>query len=333
MKILVTGSAGYIGGTFSFEALKRGHEIIGIDNFSNSNDRIPKVLEEKFKNTFSFSEIDLAHEPEKINILMEASDPDVVIHFAGLKAVGESENQPILYWENNLLSSINLLGAMKKTNKSKIVFSSSATVYGSTDVQPINEASQIQSMSTYGSTKIAIEQLLDDAAKAKIADVISLRHFNPVGAHKEKIIFENPFDSPNNLMPRIIRVGLSIDEKISIFGDDYDTRDGTGERDYIHVMDLVDGHFAAIEYVMKSSGSIKVNLGTGKSTTVKELIKTFEDANEMIIPHTIAPRRQGDVGSCYANASLAKKLLGWEAKHSLEEMCKDAWEAVKNESQ
>ena len=332
MKILVTGSAGYIGGTFSFEALKRGHEIIGIDNFSNSNDRIPKVLEEKFENTFSFSQIDLAHEPEKINILMEASDPDVVIHFAGLKAVGESEDQPILYWENNLLSSINLLAAMKKNNKSKIVFSSSATVYGSTDVQPINETSQIQSMSTYGSTKIAIEQLLDDAAKANIVDAISLRYFNPVGAHKEKIIFENPFDSPNNLMPRIIRVGLAIDEKIHIFGDDYDTKDGTGERDYIHVMDLVDGHFAAIEYVMKSSGSIKVNLGTGKSTTVKELIKTFEDINEMIIPHTIAPRRQGDVGACYADASLAKKLLGWEAQHSLEEMCKDAWEAVKNES-
>ena len=332
MKILVTGSAGYIGGTFSFEALKNGHEIIGIDNFSNSNYKVPKILKKNFKDKFVFEEIDLAKEPSKLNSLVENSDPDVVIHFAGLKAVEKSEYEPILYWENNLLSSINLLSAMKKTNTSKIVFSSSATVYGSTDVQPINEISQIQSMSTYGSTKIAIEQLLDDAAKAQIADVISLRYFNPVGAHKEKIIFENPFDSPNNLMPRIIRVGLSIDEKISIYGDDYDTRDGTGERDYIHVMDLVDGHFAAIEYVMKSSGTIKVNLGTGKSTTVKELIKTFEDVNEMTIPHRIAPRRQGDVGSCYADASLANKLLGWEAKHSLEEMCKDAWEAVKNES-
>ena len=332
MKILVTGSAGYIGGTFSFEALKKGHEIIGIDNFSNSNERIPKILEEKFKSMFSFSQIDLAHEPEKINVLIEASNPDVVIHFAGLKAVGESEDQPIMYWENNLLSSINLLAAMKKNNKNKIVFSSSATVYGSTDIQPINESSKIQSMSTYGSTKIAIEQLLDDVAKANVVDVVSLRYFNPVGAHKEKIIFENPFDSPNNLMPRILRVGLLIDEKISIFGDDYDTRDGTGERDYIHVMDLVDGHFSAIEYVMNSSGSKKVNLGTGKSTTVKELIKTFEDVNEIIIPHSIAPRRQGDVGSCYADASLAKKLFGWEAKHTLEEMCKDAWEAVKNES-
>ena len=332
MKILVTGSAGYIGGTFSFEALKKGHEIIGIDNFSNSNERIPKILEEKFKSMFSFSQIDLAHEPEKINVLIEASNPDVAIHFAGLKAVGESEDQPIMYWENNLLSSINLLAAMKKNNKNKIVFSSSATVYGSTDIQPINESSKIQSMSTYGSTKIAIEQLLDDVAKANVVDVVSLRYFNPVGAHKEKIIFENPFDSPNNLMPRILRVGLLIDEKISIFGDDYDTRDGTGERDYIHVMDLVDGHFSAIEYVMNSSGSKKVNLGTGKSTTVKELIKTFEDVNEIIIPHSIAPRRQGDVGSCYADASLAKKLFGWEAKHTLEEMCKDAWEAVKNES-
>ena len=331
MKILVTGSAGYIGGTFSFEALKKGHEVIGVDNFSNSNEKIPNVLKEKFKDDFSFSQIDLAHEPEKINSLMEVSKPDIVVHFAGLKAVGESEVEPILYWENNLLSSINLLVAMKQTNKSKLVFSSSATVYGSTNIQPINESSQIQSMSAYGSTKIAIEQLLDDAAKAKIVDVISLRYFNPVGAHKEKIIFENPFDSPNNLMPRIIRVALSIDEKISIFGDDYDTIDGTGERDYIHVMDLVDGHFSAIEYVMKNSGSMKVNLGTGKSTTVKELIKAFEDVNETKIPYKITKRRQGDVGSCYADASLAKKLFGWEAKHTLEEMCRDTWEAIQND--
>ena len=332
MKILVTGSAGYIGGTFSFEALKNGHEIIGIDNFSNSNYKVPEILNENFKDKFVFEEIDLAKEPSKLNSLIENSDPDVVIHFAGLKAVEESEDEPILYWNNNLLSSINLLVAMKQNNKNKIVFSSSATVYGSTDIQPISESSIIQSMSTYGSTKIAIEQLFHDASKADIVDVVSLRYFNPVGAHKEKIIFENPYDSPNNLMPRIIRVGLSIDEEISIFGDDYDTRDGTGERDYIHVMDLVDGHFAAIEYVMKSSGSTKVNLGTGTSTTVKELIKTFEDVNGMIIPHKITVRRKGDVGSCYADVTLAKKLLGWEAKHTLEEMCKDAWEAVKNES-
>ena len=332
MKILVTGSAGYIGGTFSFEALKNGHEIIGIDNFSNSNYKVPKILNENFKDKFVFEEIDLAKEPSKLNSLIENCDPDVVIHFAGLKAVEESEDEPILYWNNNLLSSINLLVAMKQNNKNKIVFSSSATVYGSTDIQPISESSIVQSMSTYGSTKIAIEQLFHDASKADIVDVVSLRYFNPVGAHKEKIIFENPYDSPNNLMPRIIRVGISIDEEISIFGDDYDTRDGTGERDYIHVMDLVDGHFAAIEHVMKSSGSTKVNLGTGTSTTVKELIKTFEDVNGMIIPHKIAVRRKGDVGSCYADVSLAKKLLGWEAKHTLEEMCKDAWEAVKNES-
>lgn len=332
MKILVTGSAGYIGGTFSYEALKNDHEIIGVDNFINSNYKIPRILKEFSNNKFVFEEIDLAKEPAKINSLIKTTNPDIVIHFAGLKAVGESEEKPILYWENNLLSSINLLAAMEQANITKIVFSSSATVYDSSNVQPISESSQIQSMSTYGSTKIAIEQLLDDAARADIVDAISLRYFNPVGAHKEKIIFENSFDSPNNLMPRIIRVGLAIDEKISIFGDDYETRDGTGERDYIHVMDLVDGHFAAIEYVMKSSGSIKVNLGTGKSTSVKELIRTFENVNEMKISQIIAPRRQGDVGSCYADASLAKKLLGWQAKHSLEEMCKDAWEAVKNES-
>ena len=332
MKILVTGSAGYIGGTFSFEAMKNGHEIIGVDNFINSNYKTPEILDQYFKGKFIFEEIDLAKEPAKINALIKKSNPDVVIHFAGLKAVGESEEKPILYWKNNLLSSINLLVAMKKNKKNKIVFSSSATVYGSTDIQPISESAQIQSMSTYGSTKISIEQLFDDAAKAQIVDVVSLRYFNPVGAHKEKMIFENPFDSPNNLMPRIIRVGLSIDKGLSVFGNDYDTRDGTGERDYIHVLDLVDGHFSAIEYVIKNSGSIKVNLGTGKSTTVKELIKTFEDVNKIKIPFAIAPRRQGDVGSCYADASLAKKLLGWEANYSLEEMCKDAWEAVKNES-
>lgn len=331
MKMLVTGSAGYIGGTFSFEALKNGHEVIGVDNFSNSNDKVPKILNEHFKDKFIFEEIDLAKEPSKLNALIKNSDPDIAIHFAGLKVVGDSEDKPILYWENNLFSSINLLAAMKQNNKKKIVFSSSATVYGSTDIQPINESSKIQPMSTYGSTKVAIEQLFDDASKAEILDVISLRYFNPVGAHKEKYIFENPYDSPNNLMPRIIRVGLSIDEKISLFGDDYDTRDGTGERDYIHIMDLVDGHFAAIEYVMKSRGSAKVNLGTGQSTTVKELIKAFEDANKITIPFSVACRRKGDVGLCYADVSLAKRLLGWEAKHTIEEMCKDAWGAVQND--
>ncbi len=329
MKILVTGAAGYIGGTFAFEALKKGYKVFGLDNFSNSTDFVPSILSRKFKKNWVFTELDLVHHKAETIEFFNQAKPDVVIHFAGLKAVGESEIQPIWYWENNLISSINLLKCMKATGVKKLVFSSSATVYGDAKQQPITETQPTKSLSSYGSTKIAIEQLIYDACKSKNMNAVCLRYFNPVGAHEENIIFESPLGEPNNLMPRIVRVGLGIDKKIKIFGHDYSTSDKTAERDYIHISDLVDGHFAGVQYLAKMSGCHSVNLGTGKPTSVLELINAFQQHNNIEIPFEFCNRRLGDVETCYANPTLAESLLGWRAKYGLDLMCKSAWGAVK----
>jgi UDP-glucose 4-epimerase len=330
MKILVTGGAGYIGGTFAYEALKKNHNVLALDNFSNSKPEQIKKLKSIFDNKFSFYEIDLSIQSDELCKCFKEFKPDVVVHFAGLKAVGESQNNPIKYWDNNVVSSINLLKAMAKNNTKKLIFSSSATVYGDSKLQPIPEAAEIKSMSVYGSTKIAIERMFSEVASRGEIDVVSLRYFNPVGAHKEKIIFENPFDFPNNLMPRIIRVALGIDEKLEIFGDDYETKDGSGERDYIHILDLINGHFSAIDYILDHSGESVFNLGTGTSTSVFELIKTFESVNSLKIPYKISKRRAGDVARCYADPSLALEKLNWQTEYNLNEMCIDAWLGVKD---
>jgi UDP-glucose 4-epimerase len=330
MKILVTGGAGYIGGTFAYEALKKNHNVLALDNFSNSKPEQIKKLKSIFDNKFSFYEIDLSIQSDELSKCFKEFKPDVVVHFAGLKAVGESQNNPIKYWDNNVVSSINLLKAMAKNNTKKLIFSSSATVYGDSKLQPIPEAAEIKSMSVYGSTKIAIERMFSEVASRGEIDVVSLRYFNPVGAHKEKIIFENPFDFPNNLMPRIIRVALGIDEKLEIFGDDYETKDGSGERDYIHILDLINGHFSAIDYILDHSGESVFNLGTGTSTSVFELIKTFESVNSLKIPYKISKRRAGDVARCYADPSLALEKLNWQTEYNLNEMCIDAWLGVKD---
>ena len=330
MKILVTGGAGYIGGTFAYEALKKNHNVLALDNFSNSKPEQIKKLKSIFDNKFSFYEIDLSIQSDELSKCFKEFKPDVVVHFAGLKAVGESQNNPIKYWDNNVVSSINLLKAMAKNNTKKLIFSSSATVYGDSKLQPIPEAAEIKSMSVYGSTKIAIERMFTEVASRGEIDVVSLRYFNPVGAHKEKIIFENPFDFPNNLMPRIIRVALGIDEKLEIFGDDYETKDGSGERDYIHILDLINGHFSAIDYILDHSGESVFNLGTGTSTSVFELIKTFESVNSLKIPYKISKRRAGDVARCYADPSLALEKLNWQTEYNLNEMCIDAWLGVKD---
>ena len=224
MKILVTGGAGYIGGTFSYEALKNNHNVLALDNFSNSKPEQIKKLKSIFNKNFSFHEMDLSIQTMSYLSVLKEFKPDVVVHFAGLKAVGESQSNPIKYWDNNVVSSINLLKAMAENSIKKLIFSSSATVYGDSKLQPIPETADIKSMSVYGSTKIVIERMFSEAASIGKIDVVSLRYFNPVGAHKEKIIFENPFDFPNNLMPRIIRVALGIDEKLEIYGDDYKQR-------------------------------------------------------------------------------------------------------------
>ena len=330
MKILVTGGAGYIGGTFAYEALKNNHKVLALDNFSNSKPEQIDNLKNIFEKNFEFCEIDLSIQSEQLSNCIKEFKPDVIVHFAGLKAVGESQNHPIKYWNNNVVSSINLIRAMAHNEVKKLIFSSSATVYGDSDQQPIPETAEIKSMSVYGSTKIAVERMFSEAARVGVIDVVSLRYFNPVGAHKEKIIYENPFDFPNNLMPRIIRVALGIDEELQIFGDDYETRDGSGERDYIHILDLIAGHFSAIEFILKNNGESIFNLGTGVSTSVYELIKTFESTNSIKIPYKICNRRAGDVAKCYADPKLALNELNWQAEYDLNEMCKDAWLGVKD---
>ena len=329
MNILVTGGAGYIGGTFAYEALKNNHNVLALDNFSNSKPEQIKKLKSIFKKNFSFNEIDLSIQSNELSECLREFKPDVVVHFAGLKSVGESQSNPIKYWDNNVVSSINLLKAMAENSIKKLIFSSSATVYGDSKLQPIPETADIKSMSVYGSTKIVIERMFSEAASIGKIDIVSLRYFNPVGAHKEKIIFENPFDFPNNLMPRIIRVALGIDEKLEIYGDDYDTKDGSGERDYIHILDLINGHFSAINYILEHNGESVFNLGTGTCTSVFELIKTFESVNSLKIPYKISKRRAGDVARCYADPSLALKKLNWQTEYNLSDMCMDAWLGVK----
>ena len=330
MKILVTGGAGYIGGTFSYEALKKNHKVLALDNFSNSKPEQIEKLKRNFKKNFEFNEMDLSLQSEELSKCFRRFKPDAVVHFAGLKAVGESQNNPIKYWDNNLTSSVNLIKAMAENKIKKLIFSSSATVYGDSKFQPIPETAEIKSMSVYGSTKIAIENMFSEAAKEGIIDVVSLRYFNPVGSHKEKLICEDPLNSPNNLMPRIIRVALGIDKELKIYGNDYQTKDGSGERDYIHILDLIDGHFSAIDFIFKTHGEKIFNLGTGKSTSVIELIKTFELVNSIEIPFKITKRRSGDVAICYADPSLAKEVLDWQAKYNLSDMCRDAWVGVKD---
>ena len=330
MNLLVSGCAGYIGSTFCYEAVKRGYKVIGVDNFINGKKQNISALSSNFGEKFSFLEDDLSNYTSlKLEKFLKDIEIDAAVHFAGLKAVGESEDKPIVYWRNNLDSSINLIDILSKNGVKKFIFSSSATVYGDAASQPITERNKIQSTSTYGSTKIAIEQLLMDCARAEILDVVSLRYFNPVGSHQERDIYENPFDMPNNLMPRIVRVALGLEKKLQIFGNDYDTRDGTGERDFIHIEDLIEGHFKALEYIKNNEGFEAFNLGTGKGITVSEIISCFEEVNKIKIPYEYSERRLGDIARCFADPTKAKKLLGWCAEKNLEDMCIDSWEAAR----
>lgn len=326
--IIVTGATGYIGGTFAYEALKKGHNLLGIDNFCNSSPENEKKLS-SFSN-FTFHDCDISENEETIKKIVKSFNPDAIIHFAGLKAVGDSEKQQALYWKNNLLSTLNLLEAIKH-HDTDFIFSSSATVYGDSKIQPISEETKTQTSSAYGSTKLAQEMLISDYARAYDQNCISLRYFNPVGAHSDGIIFENFRDSPNNLMPRILRVAKGIDKHLTIWGDDYNTEDGTGERDYIHVSDLVEGHFAALEKIKSLPGHSFFNLGTGIKTSVKELIDTFTSATGIGIDVEVLNRREGDVEICYASPKKANEILEWEAKKNLVDMCRDAWDAIKNE--
>ena len=326
MSVLVTGGAGYIGSHTVVELLNRGEKIIIVDNFSNSKpealDKIKKITGKEFK----FYEVDLLDKDKLEKVFEENSDIDSVIHFAGLKAVGESVAKPVEYYHNNITGTLILLDVMKKYNCKKIVFSSSATVYGNPKTVPISEDFPLSTTNPYGSTKLMIEQILNDVYISDNSwSVILLRYFNPIGAHESGLIGESPNGIPNNLMPYINQVACGKLEYLRVFGNDYDTIDGTGVRDYIHVVDLAKGHLKALDKARNMEGVEVYNLGTGTGYSVLEIVKAFEQATGVEIKYKIVDRRPGDIATCYANANKAKNELGWEAQKGILEMCKDSW--------
>ena len=330
MKILVTGGCGYIGSHTCCELLDNNYEVVVIDNLSNSKKDVIDKIKKITGKEVTFYENDVCDRKALENIF-EKEKIDAVIHFAGFKAVGESVNKPLMYYRNNLDSTITLLETMNKFNCKKIVFSSSATVYGSPKSLPITEDFSLHTTNPYGTTKLMIEMILNDLY---ISDndwsIAILRYFNPIGAHKSGLIGENPNGIPNNLMPYIVKVATKELKELSVFGNDYDTKDGTGVRDYIHVVDLAKGHIKAIEKVIKDKGIDSYNLGTGKGYSVLDLINTFEKVNNIIVPYKIVARRPGDIASCYASTKKANECLNWKAELEIEEMCRDAYNFVKN---
>lgn len=325
MNILVTGGAGYIGSHTVVELLEFGHEVIVVDNLSNSKKEALDRVEEITGKKLHFYETDLLNRREIENIFSSHSI-DAVIHFAGYKAVGESVAKPIEYYHNNITSTIILCDVMKNYDVRDIVFSSSATVYGDPEKVPIKEDSPVTAINPYGRTKLFIEHILRDLhVSDKEWNIALLRYFNPVGAHESGRIGEDPNDIPNNLMPYITQVAVGKLEKLSVFGDDYPTHDGTGVRDYIHVVDLADGHLKALNKLQENPGVVTYNLGTGEGYSVLDVVKAFEEASGQDIPYEITGRRPGDVASCYADPTKAEKELGWKAERGLLDMCRDSW--------
>ena len=328
MVILVTGGAGYIGSHTCVELLEKGEELVVVDNFVNSKPDVIDKIKEITKKDFKFYEVDLLDKP-KLEKVFEENDIKEVIHFAGLKAVGESVQKPLLYYHNNITGTVTLLEVMKKYNCKKIVFSSSATVYGLPKTVPITEDFPLSTTNPYGSTKLFIEQILKDCCTAdKEFAAILLRYFNPIGAHKSGLIGEDPNGIPNNLMPFIARVADGTYKELKVFGNDYDTPDGTGVRDYIHVVDLSIGHIKAIEKIRKMDGVEIYNLGTGNGFSVLQLVHTFEKVNNVKVNYQIVVRRQGDIAVCYANCDKALKELGWKCERNIEDMCRDTWNFI-----
>lgn len=326
MTVLVTGGMGYIGSHTCVELLKLGMEVVIVDNLVNSNPKSMERVEAITGKTPVFYELDVRDEA-KLSAVFEAHKIDCVIHFAGLKAVGESVAKPMLYYDNNLNSTITLCRVMERYGVKRIIFSSSATVYSGDNEMPLTETSKTGNCTNpYGWTKYFGEQILRDLAKADPAwSVVLLRYFNPVGAHESGEIGEDPKDVPNNLMPYISQVAVGRRDHLSVFGNDYPTPDGTGVRDYIHVVDLARGHVAAIDYLMCHTGEAVFNLGTGVGYSVLDIVHAFEDANGIKIPYEITPRRPGDLPTCYANPEKSAQVLGWRAEHTLADMCRDSF--------
>lgn len=331
MKILVTGGAGFIGTHTLIELHHAGHDTVVVDNLCNSNRKSLARVAQIIGKEIPFYEVDI-HDREGLNKVMEAHQFDACIHFAGLKAVGESVEKPLEYYENNISGTLTLLDVMRKHNCKNIIFSSSATVYGDPAVIPITEeCPKGRCTNPYGQTKSMLEEIMMDMQKAdKEWNVVLLRYFNPIGAHPSGLIGENPNGIPNNLMPYVTQVAVGKRAELGVFGNDYDTADGTGVRDYIHVVDLAKGHVAALQAIEKNCGLGIYNLGTGHSYSVLDLVKAFIRVNGVDIPYSIKPRRAGDIATCYSNPAKAEKELGWKAQFGLEEMCRDAWNWQKN---
>jgi UDP-glucose 4-epimerase len=325
-QILLTGGAGFIGSHTAVELLKAGYDVIIADDYSNSSPDVARRIEKITGRSVPAYAIDVA-QADALDAIFTENNIDAVIHFAGYKAVGESVKQPVKYYRNNLDTTLTLLEVMKKHNCRKIIFSSSATVYGEHNPIPYTEDMPTGGCtSPYGKSKYFIEEMLKDAAVAdKSLSVVLLRYFNPIGAHESGLIGERPNGIPNNLMPYITQTAAGIREKLSVYGNDYPTVDGTGVRDYIHVVDLARGHVAALDYANGHCGTEIFNLGTGKGTSVLEMIRAFETANHVTIPYVIAPRRAGDLPEYYADAQKAERLLGWHAEKTVEDMCRDSW--------
>lgn len=325
-KILITGGAGYIGSHTALELLNEGYEVVIYDNLSNSSEESLKRVEELTGKTLKFYKGDVL-DACALTAMFEAEKIDAVIHCAALKAVGESVQKPLEYYHNNITGTLTLMKVMREMGVKNIVFSSSATVYGSPEVMPITEdCPKGQCTNPYGWTKSMMEQIMTDLKKADPEwNVILLRYFNPVGAHESGRIGEDPKGIPNNLMPYISQVAVGKLEKLGVFGDDYDTPDGTGVRDYIHVVDLAIGHVKAIHYIFTNPGLDVINLGTGVGYSVLDMVKAFSKAIGRDLPYEIKPRREGDIAMCYADPSKAFRVLGWKAERGLEQMCADTW--------
>ena len=323
--ILVTGGAGYIGSHTCVELLAAGYNLVIIDNYSNSKPAVLDRIEKIAGIRPAFMEVDIRDRGALRDVFRQHAI-DAVIHFAGLKAVGESVAQPLRYYDNNISGSVALFEVMAESGVKTIVFSSSATVYGDPHSVPIREDFPLSATNPYGRSKLMLEDILRDLSRSDENWKISLlRYFNPVGAHESGIIGEDPNGIPNNLMPYITQVAIGKLQQLSVYGDDYPTPDGTGVRDYIHVVDLARGHLAALKALEKSNGVMTVNLGTGQGYSVLDVVHAFEKASDRPVPYKIVARRPGDVAQCYADPSLALELLGWRAERGLDEMCRDSW--------
>lgn len=330
MAILLPGGAGFIGSHTAVELLQSGKEIIIIDNFSNSNPKSLEAIKKITGKNFKFYEINYL-DREKLEKVFEENKIDAVMNFAGFKAVGESVKKPIEYYQNNITGALILLETMKKYGCKKFIFSSSATVYGEPEKMPITEETQTGGTTNpYGTTKLFIEQILKDLYKSDNTwDICILRYFNPVGSHESGLIGEEPQGIPNNLMPYVARVAAGTLKELSVFGNDYNTPDGTGVRDYIHVVDLAKGHIKALDKLYKEEKGLFIyNLGTGHGYSVLDMVKAFEKATQKEVPYKIAERRAGDIATCYADPAKAREELGWKAEKNLEDMCKDSWNYI-----